>query len=288
MAKFNASQFKSQMRSLENKMNSEIKREVRKAENQFKRDYNQAVNKMVRQYNSDVRRNRQRIQTELNKLSRTSTYSVSNQYRMSVNTLNNSYTTLNNAYNLDDEIELNNKLLNKAEEENANNLEVANVLFNNEETDNTEYSLEENLISDKLVTISKDLDDRWKGAIFALNPSNPDATRHFCTSAREIFINIIDTKAEDETVLKKFPDCEKTDRGAVSRRAKIKYFLSEKGILDEEIENFAHEDIENVLSLILEMSGGTHGNAGKFSINQLKSIKKRVESGLDFLCNYII
>ena len=125
------------------------------------------------------------------------------------------------------------------------------------------------------------------GAIYALNPKNPDATRHFCTSTREIFIQIIDTKAKEDDVIKVFPNCEKTENGSVTRRSKIKYLLYQKGVNDVDMEEFIHSDIENILSLLYELNGGTHGKSGKYTINQLKSIKKRAERGLNFLCEYV-
>lgn len=48
------------------------------------------------------------------------------------------------------------------------------------------------------------------------------------------------------------------------------------------------KEIENILKLLYELNGETHGNAGKYTINQLKSIKQRVENCLDFLCKQII
>lgn len=281
MANFNASQFKSKMRSIQNQYN----RELRKVERQINHEINN-YNRAVRQFNTKLRQNQSKIKSELLKLQRNSNIRVSS-YEVSVMTVNQNYDRLSQKYNFENNDRYSN-FLEKVEEENANNLEVANVILNNDETDNKDYSLEETIVSNKLLNISEDLDNRWKGAIFALNPRNPDATRHFCTSTREIFIQIIDTKAKDDDVKEVFPDCEKTNNGSVSRRSKIKYLLHKKGVDDIDMENFVHTDIENILSLLYELNGGTHGQAGKYTINQLKSIKKRAESGLNFLCEYII
>ena len=69
------------------------------------------------------------------------------------------------------------------EQEHANGLVTANYLLNNEIP---EENTEDIALGDKLFKVSDDLGNRWKGAVFALNPNNPDAARHFCTSAREI------------------------------------------------------------------------------------------------------
>lgn len=281
MAKFNASQFKSRMRNIQNQYN----REMRKVERKINQGINN-YNREVRKYNTELRHNQSKIKSELAKLQRNSTVRVRSNYEISVISLKQSYNQLNQKYDLNEE-GLYTDLLQGIEEENANNLEVANVVLNNEETDNEEYSLEETLISNKLLNISEDLNNRWMGAIYALNPKNPDATRHFCTSTREIFIQIIDTKAKEDDVIKVFPNCEKTENGSVTRRSKIKYLLYQKGVNDVDIEEFIHSDIENILSLLYELNGGTHGKSGKYTINQLKSIKKRAERGLNFLCEYV-
>jgi hypothetical protein len=140
---------------------------------------------------------------------------------------------------------------------------------------------------DRLSSISIDLDSRWKGALFALNPANPDATRHFCTSAREIFTEILDSRAKDSDVFALFPTCEKTDKGNATRRAKIKYFLYNKGMNNTAVENFVDADIDNILELFHVLNTGTHHEAGVYTFNKLFSIKKRVEDGLIFLCNIV-
>ena len=137
----------------------------------------------------------------------------------------------------------------------------------------------------RLADLSKDLDDRWKGALFSLNPANPDAARHFCTSAREIFTEIFDSKAKDADVFATFPTCEKTDRGNATRRVKIRYFLHKKGFRDNDVEDFIEKDMQNILDLFHILSTGTHGEAGKYTFEKLFAIKKRVEDGLIFLCD---
>ena len=283
MARFNKSQVKSKIRHIQNKYNQGM----RKIERQINHKINE-YNRAVRRYNSNLRQNQSKIKSELMKFQRNSTIRVSSTYKISVINVNQNYDRLRQKYDFEDNSNRYRNFLEKIEEENANNLEVANVILNNDEINNEGYSLEENIVSNKLLNISEDLDNRWKGAIFSLNPKNPDATRHFCTSTREIFIQIIDTKAKDNDVIHAFPDCEKTNNGTVSRRSKIKYLLHKKGVNDIDIENFVHTDIENILSLLYELNGGTHGQAGKYSINQLKSIKKRVENGLNFLCEYVV
>lgn len=128
-----------------------------------------------------------------------------------------------------------------------------------------------------------ELSNRWKGALFSLNPENPDAARHFCTSAREVFVQILDVNAPDDKVIEKSPDCDKTLQGQPTRKEKIKYLLGRSGILTEEAVNFVDEDVKNVLSLFRVFNDGTHGSSGKFGLTKLLSIKNRVEDGITYL-----
>lgn len=276
--KISTSQLKSQLRRLESKQRTAIN------------NYNRAVrnyNTQVRKVNNELRRNQQKIKSELNKLNsslrRTTTYTTS------VRTLNVSYQRVTDNYEGLSNVNTKQKqFYNLIEQENVNNLVVANTLDNPQDNVEIEVSLNDSMIGDKLKVLSPDLNDRWNGALFSLNPKNPDATRHFCTSSREIFTDIFDNYAHDEEVFSMFPNCDKTERGNATRRWKIKYFLRKKGIELEGAEEFIDNDIENILELYHILSDGTHGNAGRYTFIQLKAIKKRVEDGILFLCNIAV
>ena len=79
------------------------------------------------------------------------------------------------------------------------------------------------------------------------------------------------------------PKCEKTERGNATRREKIKYMMRNMN-MDESVVLFVDEDIKNILELNELLSGGTHGPAGKFTFDKLIQVKKRVEQGINFLC----
>lgn len=286
--KFNASQFKNQIRQLENKQKQAINN-YNNAVRKYNREVNQAINKYnsaVRQHNANVRHNRSRIETELRRLNSQSAFRVTTTYTSSIRNMNIAY---NNVAAYHDTLETTDEFVERfysdIEQENANSLEAANVIINNEPKDTIDYSLQDTRIIEQLKSISVDLDNRWKGALFSLNPMNPDATRHFCTSAREIFTEIFNLRAPDKTILLAHPNCEKTPNGTPSRRSKIKYFLGRKGINNDDAETFIEKDIDNILELFHVLSDGTHGAAGRYSIGQLQSIKARVEDGLVFLCS---
>jgi hypothetical protein len=180
---------------------------------------------------------------------------------------------------------LGNQFLDLSEKENANSLAALNALETNEPDVRpaNDDDLFSTAVTSELCSISTDLDSRWKGALFSLSPKNPDASRHFCTSAREIFIQILDHFAPDDRVLSRFPACEKTDKGHPTRRWKISYILLNSGIPGDRAIDFVDEDITNVLQLFRVFNDGTHGSAGKFEFAQLRTIKERVESGIIYL-----
>lgn len=275
--KISTSQLRSQLRKLESKQRTAIN------------NYNRAIknyNTQVRKINNELRRNQQKIKSELSKLN--SGLRITTTYSTSVRTLNVSYQRVTDNYEvLENTNSKQEQLYDLIEQENANNLVVANTLNNPNDTAEIEGSLNDSMIGDKLKILSPDLNDRWNGALYSLNPKNPDATRHFCTSSREIFTDIFDNYAHDEEVFNMFPNCDKTERGNATRRWKIKYFLNKKGIELKGAEEFIDNDIDNILELYHILSDGTHGYAGRYTFIQLKAIKKRVEDGILFLCNIV-
>lgn len=286
--KFSASQYKSKLRQLErkqrqaiNKVNHEINkynRDVKKAVN----NYNTSVKKYnlaVRQYNNDVKRNQRIIKNEFRKLN--ASLSEQNSYTISVKIMQKAYESVGEIYSEGQAVtpEQDN-ILNWIEQEQANSLVTVNCLEKNEDPDEIPADID---IGNRLAVISEDFNDRWKGAVFSLNPNNPDATRHFCTSTREIFTALIEMKAPDEKVFEYNPSCDKTPQGNATRREKIKYMLRHSG-MDDSVILFVEEDIKNILELNQLLSGGTHGPAGKYSFKQLLQVKKRVEQGIIFLC----
>jgi len=284
--RMSSSQFRSKMRQLEQKQRQHI--------NEFNRAVNN-YNQAVRRHNANVRSTRQRLQTALQKLQRqptTTTTITTTRYvafRSSVTRLHQAYERLEPRLDYDHSDPEYDLVLGFTEREAANSLEVMNALLDDASIHYEEKTEELKVtpVTDELRSISPDLDDRWRGAIFSLDPQNPDAARHFCTSAREVFTQILETKAPDADVLSLLPSCEKTNQGKPTRRAKIQYFLAGKGMADDELEEFVEQDMENIIQLFRVFNDGTHGSAGRFDFNQLAAIKKRVEDGILFLSQLV-
>jgi len=286
------SQLQSKLKQIQSKQKQAINnynQAVRHRNQNVRRAVN-AYNNEVRKYNARVRTYRQKIASELNRLQSRTTFRYE-VLRTSTLTLNTAYQNLDAHENEFENIVHGNEFLDLSEKENANSLAVSNALEGDEEPSRAPDggSLTNTSITTELIQISQDLDNRWKGALFSLSPSNPDASRHFCTSAREIFIKILDAYAPDKEVLNRFPDCEKTDKGEPTRRWKIKQILVNAGIVNEAAVNFIDEDVKNVLQLFRLFNDGTHGSSGRYEFNKLLAIKERVESGIFYLstiCNY--
>lgn len=278
--KFNISQFKSKLNQIQNKRKAAI------------RKYNQGVrqfNQKVRQHNNQVRTNRQKLINAINTFNRTqratTTVRYSVGYRQSVHILNSSYERLESRVAHRQDSYDRRLLLDLPEQENTNSLMLFNSLTGNDEDDGqTEQDLGRTAIEDMLHQANPEYRDRWMGAIFALNPGNPDAARHFCSSSREICAGMLDIYAPDLEVLS-FDGRDLTQDGKPTRRSKIRFLLNRKSISDSAFQNFVEDDMNNVLRLFHELNSGTHGPAGTFGIPQLLKLKKRVEDSIVFIAS---
>lgn len=279
------SQIRSAMRQAQNKQKQALdkyKREVRQHNQKVKQAVNN-YNNEVRRYNARVRANRQKIATELRRLQSSTTvrYQV---VQTSAITLNNYYERLDAGGSNLESANYGSEFLDLSERENANSLALSNALESDNDESNIDPSdLLRTEIDGMLQQLSPDLSNRWKGALFSLNPQNPDAARHFCTSAREVFVQILNMKAPDENVIALNPSCDVTLGGQPTRKEKIRYLLSRCGLLSADAVDFVDEDVKNVLALFRVFNDGTHGSSGKFGLNKLMSIKTRVEDGITYL-----
>lgn len=287
------SQFRSHLQQIQSRQRQAVDRY-----NQKVREYNRKVNAAIDNYNrevgahnSRVRAHRQRLANALSTLrSRSSVATTAPRYvtfRASVDTLHRAYEALERKSLASPQSDFQDQLLDLSERENANSLDVMNALLSEAAgavpKDDELARLRETRVDVELRAISQDLGSRWKGALFSLHPANPDASRHFCTSAREIFASILETRAPDEAVKRSVPDCPMTTEGRPTRRARIHFALMQKGIATDSLADFVQVDVENIIELFSVFNDGTHGSAGRFRFEQLLAIKTRVEDGIAFL-----
>lgn len=245
-------------------------------------------NRGARAHNARVRSNRQRLEREIAKLGQRR--STSTRYTIthtSTRSLHQAFTQVEAAADAGMWSERGGGLVDLAEAEAANSAQVLNVLDDDVETENGREELGQTTLTDELTNISTDLDQRWRGALFALNRHNPDAARHFCTSSREVLTQMLDLEAPDREVLEAIPDCRKTDMGQPARHAKITFLLRRGGVDHESLGAFVERDIDDVLGLFGVFNSGTHGPAGALNFAQLSALKSRVEGAIKFVAAVI-
>lgn len=284
------SQLRSMIRQAEQKQRQAINKYNREA-----RSYNQKLkravddyNRGVRTHNSRVRANRQRLRTELTKLANQGSSTRYVSYSTSVRTLHKAFVRVESQVDAGAWGDTGDLLLDLTEKEAANSVEVLNALLAERSEDvDTLPGLRETSLTNELTDISPELDQRWRGALFALDPRNPDAARHFCASSREIVGKMLEIEAPDDDVLESLPECPTTDSGKPTRRAKVQFLLQRNEMHDEVLEEFIETDLDNVVTLFTIFNEGTHGSAGRFDLHQLSAIKRRVEDAVRFLYRVI-
>ena len=267
-------------------------RAVRKAVNEHNagvRNFNQAVDRYssaARTHNAKVRANRERLRREVAKLNaapRRTTVRVT--YRTSMERLTTSFDLLERQAEAGGWADTDLFAISSAET--ANRVAALNALLAEDgsaaATDDAVDELRATRLTDELTGLAPDLDQRWRGALFALDPRNPDAARHFCTSAREMLSDILEAIAPSDRVLAEDPNFARTEQGSVTRRARIQYCLRRSGQALDGLADFVEADIDNVLALFGEFNTGTHGSAGRFSLDQLRTLKTRVEDAVFFV-----
>lgn len=197
-------------------------------------DHNRKVaannKEVVADYNRRTRAHNDRLRREVARLNAT-TNARQTVYRRSVSTLRQSFSELEVAADAaswrgaED-------LLDLSESETANSVAALNALL----ADPTKHPIEaehlvalpSTVIKDELGAFSHDLDARWRGALFSLHPDNPDASRHFCTSARELLSSLLEAVAPDAEILAVDPNCPRTPQGSISRRARVRHCLNRR------------------------------------------------------------
>jgi signal transduction histidine kinase len=284
------SQFNSMVRQAQQKQRQAIdkyNREVRA----YNQKVNQAINnynREVRSHNARVRADRQRLRSEIQRLRVQNTTTRYVSFRTSVDVLNTAHEHLELMADrgiLGPEY---NDILDLSEREAANSASLMNALLDSaREQESNQPPDRESALAPLLKAISVELADRWAGALFSLSPRNPDAARHFCTSAREIVTQLLDAYAPDDKVTAAMPDCTRTKEGKPTRRAKFHFILSANGMAQAQLEEFIETDMGNILELFAIFNQGTHGSAGTYNLAQLNAIRIRVEDSILYILRVI-
>ncbi|MBB5829560.1 hypothetical protein [Micromonospora carbonacea] len=253
----------------------------------YNREVKRAVDKHNREvpaHNARVRSNRQRLNAESARLNRQRS---TTRYV----TVQTSAIALHTAYSrVDEQSELWNErgqeLADLAEAETANSVQVANALLTETVADADEMGGHAD--HRRVVRVVEGPAQPMGGRAVRVNPRNPDAARHFCTSAREIIVELINMKATDAAVLLTKPNCERGPDGKGGRTTgKIGYLLDLNGAGYEALDDFMETNVNDVMNLFSRLNKGTHGAAGRLDIPTLRTIKHRVEDSIRFLSTLV-
>ena len=234
--KITPAQARSQLRQAQQKQRQAINK-YNSAARRHNSDVKGAVDKYNREaaaHNARVRANRQRLKREVARLNSSRTKARYAVYQRSVLTLQQSFSRIE-ASAEDGTWHGGTDLFDLSEGETANSVAVLNALLTEpgqEGATGLDLSLQASSITHELIDISPDLDARWHGALYSLSSSNPDAARHFCTSAREILATILESAAPDDQVIAANPHADLTAEGRVTRRARIRHCLDGRGNYD--------------------------------------------------------
>lgn len=274
---------RSQINSQIRKYNRELQREVDRVNAHNQRVVNN-YNRQVKAHNARVRSNRAKLQRELNRLnSRPATTTIYVTTRASTQVLQRSFERIEYA----DQIgswESDDELFEMLEGETANSVSLLNVLEEGPVAGvEVDPYLRQTSLTIELQELNEDLDHRWRGALYALSPDNPDAARHFCTSSREILVEILNQYAPKGVVLAWDPSIELTEYGQIPRRDQIRYCLVQSNQYNDLLSEFVDQDINSVMNVFGEFNPATHGAAGRYDLVYLGAMKIRVEGAIQLL-----
>jgi len=201
-------QAEAKQRQAINQYNAAVRRynaDVQRAVNEHNTNVRQTqraidnYNREARVHNARVHANRRRLQAEIARLNSQRSSTNFTVTQTSTIALHTAYRRIEEDYDAGILDAREGALADLAEAEAANSARVTNALLGNSLDE--DFEVEDTTLTDELTSISDDLDQRWRGALFSLNPRNPDAARHFCTSSREVIVQMTDLRAPDSAVL---------------------------------------------------------------------------------------
>ena len=128
--------------------------------------------------------------------------------------------------------------------------------------------------------IDRDLLIPYQGMLEVLSVSSADQTRHFSTSARELFEHTLRKLAPDRDVINWDEESKFRDgRGNPTREGRIQYIYRN---IDKssEFSNFVDKDIKSKLAFLKVMQTGVHELDSKYDRTQMDAIKVIMECTL--------
>ena len=144
---------------------------------------------------------------------------------------------------------------------------------------------EDPLLEALLLDLDPDLLIPLAGARGALRSTNPDRARHFSSSLRELFTQVLHRLAPDKAVQGWTSNPEHYDKGRPTRRARLLYICSTINYGD--FSDVVEADVSATLKYLGLFQGGTHKVRSDFSEDQLHALFVRMAGLLQFLLKII-
>jgi hypothetical protein len=136
-------------------------------------------------------------------------------------------------------------------------------------------------LSDSLAGIFPNLVGMLKGARAAFTSRHADYQRHFITSLRELFTQVLHLLAPEDQVKEFSTDAKDFPNGKPTRNVRLRYIC--RGINDERFGKFVDKDVAAALALVDLFQGGTHAVTCSYTEQQLRALLVRAEGLVHFL-----
>jgi predicted pPIWI-associating nuclease len=120
-----------------------------------------------------------------------------------------------------------------------------------------------------------------KGAREALHSTNADRVRHLITSYRELNMHVLHLLSPDRAVEEWSTSPDDFANGRPTRKARLKFIC--RNINQGAFDDFVDKDIEMMVQVFDFLNKGTHEITTNFTESQLRALKVKAESSVQFM-----
>ena len=138
-------------------------------------------------------------------------------------------------------------------------------------------SSEEELLA-QLESMGGDLPLMLRGAVLSLSSQNPERVRHFSTSMRELFTQVIHRLAPNKEIERWSTSESDYNNGRPTRSARIRYICRE--INQPPFNDFVKCDVKSTLELANLFQKGTHAPKSTYTEGQLQAMRVLMENSI--------
>lgn len=204
--------------------------------------------------------------------------------------LSNGYAKLFSSFgqNLNTFTDFNPHIAHLTSQEYFNNANLIEILSTDEKESDEEQIIKKDIItinerslSTYLPVIDADLTALWEGSKEALRSDNPDKVRHFGTSLRELFTQVIQSLAPTAEIEAWTQEEKYFHKGRPTRNARLHYIC--RNINNETFKIFIEKDIDALIAFLDLFQECTHSVKSKMTEKQLFAMQSRAESAVVYL-----